>query len=77
MSQIHGPSLAFYNAVNENLETTFIPGRVIVADEIISSWHGLSTSFDTNGCPHVTKIQRKPEGIGAEMKALADGMSGI
>ena len=26
---------------------------------------------------HVTKIQRKPEGIGIEYKALADGYSGV
>ena len=43
----------------------------------MSSWHGLSTNFDAEGCPHVTKIQRKPEGIGVEYKALADGYSGI
>ena len=28
-------------------------------------------------CPHKTKIAWKPEGVGAEMKALCDGNSGI
>ena len=27
--------------------------------------------------PHVTKIQRKPRGVGVEMKALCDGQSNI
>ena len=49
-------------AVNKNLDDAFSPGRVIVADEIISSWHGQSIDFDVNGAPHITKIARKPEG---------------
>ena len=43
----------------------------------MSSWHGISTSFDTNVCPHVTKFQREPEGIGVEIKALTYGMPDI
>ncbi len=31
----------------------------------------------TSGAPHVTKIARKPEGIGIELKALACGESGV
>ena len=65
----------FFAAVNKNLDDAFSPGRVIVADEIISSWHGQSIDFDVKGAPHITKIARKPEGIGVEMKALADGQS--
>jgi hypothetical protein len=67
----------FYDEVNKTLENAITPGATIVIDESMSSWHGLSTSFDAEGCPHVTKIQRKPEGIGVEYKALADGYSGI
>jgi hypothetical protein len=67
----------FYNAVNVALENSITPGATIVVDESMSSWHGLSASFDAEGCPHVTKIQRKPEGIGVEYKALADGYSGV
>ena len=67
----------FYDAVNSTLESAITPGATIVIDESMSSWHGLSTSFDAEGCPHVTKIQRKPEGIGVEYKALADGYSGV
>ena len=67
----------FYDEVNNTLENAITPGATIVIDESMSSWHGLSTSFDAEGCPHVTKIQRKPEGIGVEYKALADGYSGV
>ena len=79
----------YFAAVNKNLDDAFSPGRVIVAspgrvivaspgrvivaDEIISSWHGQSIDFDVNGAPHITKIARKPDGIGVEMKALAEG----
>ena len=42
----------------------------------MSFWHGLSASFDAEGCPHVTKNQRVAEGVGVEYKALADGYSG-
>ena len=67
----------FYDEVNKTLENAITPGATIVIDESMSSWHGLSTNFDAEGCPHVTKIERKPEGIGVEYKALADGYSGI
>ncbi|EGZ30653.1 hypothetical protein PHYSODRAFT_421212, partial [Phytophthora sojae] len=30
-----------------------------------------------DGIPHKTKIPRKPEGVGAELKAIADGDSGV
>lgn len=36
----------------------------------------MSVCYDTEGAPHVTKIARKPEGIGLELKALACGESG-
>jgi hypothetical protein len=31
----------------------------------------------TSGAPHVTKIARKPEGIGIELKTLTCGESGV
>ena len=33
--------------------------------------------YTATGLPHVTKIHRKPDCIGAELKSLADGMSGV
>ena len=68
---------SFYDAVNTNFDNSFIAGRKLVADEIMCSWHGMSVSYDTEGAPHVTKIARKPEGIGIELKALACGESGV
>jgi hypothetical protein len=53
------------------------PGRVLTVDEVMSMWLGLDGEYAVEGLPHVTKIQRKPRGIGAELKAAADGQSGI
>ena len=49
----------------------------MVVDEIMSAWRGAEGEYSADGLPHVTKIARKPEGVGAEMKALADGESNI
>ena len=38
---------------------------------------GSDFQYNASGCPHKTKIARKPEGVGAELKVLADGESGI
>ena len=48
-----------------------------VLDEVMSMWLGLDGDYAVEGLPHVTKIARKPRGIGAELKASADGESGI
>ena len=48
-----------------------------MVDEIMSSWRGAEGKYSAEGLPHVTKIARKPEGVGAEMKAVADGESNI
>ena len=40
-------------------------------------WKGLESKWKAEGMPHATKIVRKPEGVGAEMKAVADGQTGI
>lgn len=37
----------------------------------------METEYAVGGCPHVTKIIRKPEGVGAECKAVACGESGM
>lgn len=62
---------------NSNMVASFKPGKFIVVDEIMSAWKGLSGEFQLDGIPHQQKIARKPEGIGAEMKAAACGESGI
>ncbi len=53
------------------------PGCHITVDESMSAWKGADATFVAEGEPHVTKIKRKPEGVGAELKCAADGDSGI
>jgi Transposase IS4 len=43
----------------------------------MSAWRGKDTFECMFVLPNKTKIVRKPEGVGAELKSLADGESGI
>lgn len=43
----------------------------------MSAWKGLDGQYHMDGLPHVTKIRRKPEGVGAEFKAICDGSTKI
>ena len=61
---------------NENMVERLTPGKFLVVDEIMSMWLGKDGKYSVEGLPHVTKITRKPEGVGAEMKASADGSTG-
>lgn len=67
----------FVEGFNTNMRQAMTPGFILTIDEIMSAWKGLCQLFMADGIPHQTKIQRKPEGVGAELKALADGESGI
>ena len=62
---------------NENRRDIVIPGTHMVVDESMSAWKGQEGKYSATGIPHATKIQRKPEGIGAEIKCLCDGDSNI
>ncbi|KAL5467723.1 hypothetical protein EMCRGX_G031988 [Ephydatia muelleri] len=62
---------------NDNRQQGIIPGSHIAVDEVMSAWYGAEATWVAEGMPHVTKIPRKPEGEGAEMKALADGQTKI
>lgn len=46
-------------------------------DESMSSWLGADGANTPTGMPHVTKIPRKPKGVGLEFKCVADVSSGI
>lgn len=70
------PVREFLNAFNENMQDVLTPGKFLTVDEIMSRWLGLESQHAAEGLPHATKIARKPEGIGAEMKAVADGETG-
>jgi hypothetical protein len=49
------------------------PGTFLCIDESMCAWQGMESKIAGKfGMPHVTKIARKPEGIGAEFKTLAD-----
>ena len=37
----------------------------------MSSWRGKDGNYCTDGMPHVTKIERKPKGVGTELKDAA------
>jgi hypothetical protein len=49
----------------------------MVVDELMSAWKGIDALYNVNGMPHVSKQMRKPEGVGAEIKAVADGTTTI
>ena len=53
------------------------PGEDLTVDEIMSAWKGSEFTYHAAGCPHKTKIPRKPEGVGAESKSLADSETGV
>ena len=63
-----------FNAVRLNC---VVPGTIMVVDECMSAWKGADFKHRADGMPHKTKIIRKPEGVGAEMKSLCCGTTGI
>eukprot|EP00731_Ephydatia_muelleri_P012969 Em0007g279a len=58
-------------------DDNIIPGCHLTVDECMSAWKGSDGEYVAEGMPHKTKIARKPEGVGAEMKALACEETGI
>jgi hypothetical protein len=65
------------DAFNAHMLTIITPGPTLTVDECISPWEGLCHKYVANGAPHITKIQRKPRGVGHEFKATADAISKI
>lgn len=53
------------------------PGTYIIIDECMSAFEGISNKYSVTGAPSVTKIIRKPRGIGHELKSTACGDSNI
>eukprot|EP00733_Pompholyxophrys_punicea_P001939 Pompholyxophrys_punicea_v1_NODE_1200_length_870_cov_1.514110.p1 type:complete len:198 gc:universal NODE_1200_length_870_cov_1.514110:28-621(+) len=53
------------------------PIRKFVDDlnQPMCSWRGKSGNYCDDGMPHVTKIVRKPESVGVEIKTIADAVS--
>ena len=66
------------DAFNDCRVQRVIPGYKLVVDESMSEWRGKDQRYGAkSGCPHVTKIIRKPKGVGMEIKNLACCDSGI
>lgn len=53
--------------VNETLKDTICPGSKITVDESMFAWSGRGAYFK-NRMPAVVKIERKPKGVGCEVK---------
>ena len=65
------------DAYNVRRKKYIVPGQKMVVDESMSEWRGKDQRWGAKGCPHVTKIARKPKSTGMEVKDLADCTSGI
>ena len=57
---------------NQRRVEKFYPGWQLCVDESVSSWRGKDGDFCSDGMPHVTRIDRKPKGVGCELKNSAD-----
>ena len=55
----------------------FYPSWQICVDESMSAWRGKDGNFCSDGLPHVSKIDRKPKGVGTELKDAADAESKV
>ena len=71
------PIRPFFNAFNERRMEVIEPGRVIVVNECMSEWQGKNGKYHAEGMPQVTKIIRKPKGVGCELKSACDGEPNI
>jgi len=67
----------FVEAFNDRRAQVVKPGGTLTVDECMVPWEGTDFKWSAEGMPHVTKIARKPKGVGAELKSCADGQSGI
>ncbi len=65
------------NDFNATRRKCIIHGEFLTVDEVMSAWKGAEGSYKVGCCPHKSKIERKPEGEGIEMKVIADCESGI
>ena len=65
------------DSLNKQRRKFISPGAVMCVDECMSSWQGREEKYTHDGISHLTKIQRKPEGVSEELKSIADGDTGI
>ena len=55
----------------------FQPGWQICVDKSMSAWRGRGGKMAADGMPHVTKIMRKPKGVGGEFENSAGVATGV
>ena len=68
--------LYLISAFNETRKNNVAPGTGVCIDESMGKW--IPFFSDTpEGIPHLTKLIRKPVGVGSEYKCMADAFSGI
>jgi hypothetical protein len=58
------------------MEDAIYPGYKLVVDESMFEWRGRG-DYDVRGLPHVSKVARKPKGVGLELKNILDCASGV
>jgi hypothetical protein len=72
------PVRELIQSFNFHTQKSVCPGSFLCVDESMSRWKGRGADIaGCEGLPHVTKIARKPEGIGLELKAVACADTGI
>ncbi|KAL5500807.1 hypothetical protein EMCRGX_G012412 [Ephydatia muelleri] len=71
------PIRPFMDALNNRRQQVINPSHMIVEDELMSSWISRKQDRTADGIPHLTKIIRKPKGVGTEIKCVSDGLVGI
>ena len=64
------------DAFNECRRAKIVPGTENSIDESMGKWIPFFDNIP-EGIPKLTKIIRKPEGVGVEYKVLADALTGI
>ncbi|EKX49178.1 hypothetical protein GUITHDRAFT_48120, partial [Guillardia theta CCMP2712] len=64
------------HAFNANRLQTIRPGSELILDESMGKWIPVAEDVD-DGIPFLTKIARKPQGIGSEYKNIAECTYGI
>lgn len=62
---------------NEHRARMYIVGKDIIIDESMSAHLVREFRYDDMGHPDLRKIQRKPKGVGTEIKSAADGVTGV
>jgi len=65
------------SAFNKHRAANVIPGPKCCCDESTSAWNGKDHRHQEHGCPHVSKIPRKPVPISMEIKNMCCCSTGI